>query len=132
MTQLDRIVFKCNRTLLITVIFQNSFYVEWGVLLMHMTLSFICIYLILFIIYKSKAIKWWNVTLILFLLVIILILAPETYIEYLCCSVDPERIVLLIFFGYEMSICGFEIIYLIHLRNERLRRKFGLKPAKVQ
>lgn len=73
------------------MIFQDSFYVEWSVLAMHQILVYISISAIIILLFKSKKIKWWNVIAIGLLLVVILILAPETYIEFLCCSTDTDR-----------------------------------------
>ncbi|MBY9009236.1 MAG: hypothetical protein KGD74_05165 [Candidatus Lokiarchaeota archaeon] len=109
------------------MIFQDSFYVEWSVLAMHQILVFISLSIIIFILFKSKKVKWWNVTIIGLLIVVILILAPETYIEYLCCSTDTDRSLLSFIFFVGLVSCSFLIVYLIYLRNENLRREYNTK-----
>ncbi len=107
------------------MIIQNSFYVEWSVLAMHQILVFISIATIILTLFKSKKVKWWNVTFIVLLLIVILILAPETYIEYLCCSTDADRSLLSFIFFIGLVSCSFLIVYLIYLRNENLRKEYN-------
>ena len=108
------------------MIIQYSFYVDWSVLAMHQILVFSSISIIIFTLFKSKKVKWWNVTIIGLLIIVILILAPETYIEYLCCSTDAERSLLSFIFFIGLVSCLFLIVYLIHLRNENLRKEYNI------
>jgi len=78
----------------------------------------------------SKKINWRNSIAVILLLTLVVLLAPEYYIKYVCCSIDSERLILSILFFIELITCVSVIIYLIHLRNEKLRKKYGIKSAK--
>jgi len=109
------------------MLFQETLYVSWIDIAIHMTLVFASILSIIFIIYKSKKINWRSLTGVILLLTIIILLAPEYYIKYVCCSIDSERLILSVLFFIELFACVSEIVYLIHLRNEKLRKKYGVK-----
>ena len=89
----------------------------------HVTLLFVCILVILFVIFQSKEIKARSVAVICFLLIIIVILGPETLLIYICCTSDDVRLIIGVVFIIELIITISILLILIHLRNERLRSK---------
>jgi hypothetical protein len=93
----------------------------------HLTLVFACVLVILFLIYKSKKITWWVIVIISILLTFIIILGPETFLDYICCATSEGRIIIGLLFIIEFAISVSIISFLMHLRNKKLREKYGDK-----
>jgi hypothetical protein len=91
----------------------------------HLTLVFACVLIIIFIIYKSNKITWWVVAIISILLVFIIILGPETFLDYSCCATSEGKIIIGLLFIFELVISITAILFLMHLRNQKLREKYG-------
>ena len=97
---------------------------QWPIMALHVTLVFICVILIIFLLYKSQKFKWWVLVVIGILVILIILLAPEVILVYYCCTPTFDQIIITILFFIELAICVTITVYLIQLRNERLRKRY--------